>query len=225
MTNQAPASDSLLKGFRFHAFRTNSNSVVMETDARYAEAALLAIIGLSVALPIVWDLTHPASEKSLFSVIIADGSFAAYATYFMIMAAFSTIPLMSAIGFWNCSFRRRFIFSDGMLHFQGAPGAALVTSFENIQAVVIFANPIRSTWTCNVALLIKRGSRDFLLCMCSHPICGPGECAAFHDQVDKMIEAHLPVAELLSSTIDKPIQIEQKAGWRSILRSRHRFWP
>ncbi len=225
MTDQAPASDSLLKGFRFHAFRPNPGSVVIETDARYAEAALMAIFGLPVAVPIVWDITHPASEKSLIGLVIADGSFTAFAAYFLIMGAFATLPLMATVGFWQCAFRRRFVFSDEMLHFRGAPGANCSVRLENIQAVVIFAHRIRSTWTCNVALQIKRDSKDFLLCISSHPICGPDECTAFQDQADKMIEIHRPVAELLSQVTDRPILIEHGKGLRSILRSFHRLWP
>jgi hypothetical protein len=109
--DQTVPEDSLLKGFRFHAFQLNSNIVVIETEARYAEAGLAAIIGLPVALPIVWDLTNSASEKSLIGLVIADGSFTAYATYFLIMGTFAMLPFMCAVWFWggrNCLSSGRF---------------------------------------------------------------------------------------------------------------------
>ena len=184
----------------------------------------MAIVGLPIALPVVWDLTHPASKKSLFNVVIADGGFVAYATYFLMMAVFSTIPLISAFGFWNCSFRRRFVFSGGMLEFRGAPGTAFVTNFENIQTVVIFARQHRSIWTCNVALQIRRDSRVWWLCINNDPVCGPDEHAEHRYQIDWLIDAHRPLAELLSRVIDKPIQIEQQIGLRPFRRSFHALW-
>ena len=62
------------------------------------------------------------------------------------------------------------------------------------------------------------------LCFNNDPVCGPDEHAEHRYQIDWLIDAHRPLAELLSRVIDKPIQIEQQIGLRPFRRSFHALW-
>ncbi|NQV28276.1 MAG: hypothetical protein HQ518_28320 [Rhodopirellula sp.] len=222
----ATSKDSLLKGFRIHAFQPDSNTVVIETEARYAEAGVAALAEFCIVMPVVLQIAKASTAKPLIGQVVADGNVAAWAMFFAALAIFAILPLMFAVWFWSCCFPRRFVFADGMLRFRGAPGRSLVTSFENIQAVVICTfHRKRDLWDCNVALQIKRGSRVSLLCINSDPVCGPGAYADHRGQVEWLIEAHRPLADLLSSTLNKPVQIEQQVGLLPLRRWFLRFWP